>query len=125
MVDIHSHIVFGVDDGAKTIEDSLAMLELAAESGTTDIVATPHSEHYDAARVCLEAGRAVLVEKPFTVTAAESVLAKGFKNSTGGTATHVSCPSGVDAKVGETRTYALPNGKTAKVTLVSAEPYHS
>jgi len=44
MVDIHSHIVFGVDDGAKTMEDSLAMLELAAESGTTDIVATPHSD---------------------------------------------------------------------------------
>src|SRR6202451_3993309 len=44
MVDIHSHIVFDVDDGAKTIEDSIAMLELAAESGTTDIVATPHSD---------------------------------------------------------------------------------
>ncbi|HEX4273700.1 MAG TPA: CpsB/CapC family capsule biosynthesis tyrosine phosphatase [Bryobacteraceae bacterium] len=44
MVDIHSHIVFGVDDGAKTIEDSVAMLALAAESGTTDIVATPHSD---------------------------------------------------------------------------------
>jgi protein-tyrosine phosphatase len=51
MVDIHSHIVFGVDDGAQTIEDSIAMLEIAAESGTTDIVATPHSDHrfqYDA-----------------------------------------------------------------------------
>jgi len=44
MVDIHSHIVFGVDDGAKTIEDSVAMLEIAAEGGTTDIVATPHSD---------------------------------------------------------------------------------
>jgi protein-tyrosine phosphatase len=44
MVDIHSHIVYGVDDGAKTIEDSLAMLEMAAEGGTTDIVATPHSD---------------------------------------------------------------------------------
>ena len=44
MVDIHSHIVYGVDDGAKTIEDSLAMLEMAAECGTTDIVATPHSD---------------------------------------------------------------------------------
>src|SRR6185437_6769074 len=51
MVDIHSHIVFGVDDGAKTIEDSLAMLQMAAECGTTDIVATPHSDlryHFDA-----------------------------------------------------------------------------
>lgn len=44
MVDIHSHVVYGVDDGAKTIEDSIAMLEMAAASGTTDIVATPHSD---------------------------------------------------------------------------------
>jgi len=44
MVDIHSHIVFGVDDGAKTMEDSVAMLEIAAAAGTTDIVATPHSD---------------------------------------------------------------------------------
>lgn len=43
MVDIHSHICYGVDDGAGTIEDSLAMLEMAADGGTTDIVATPHS----------------------------------------------------------------------------------
>jgi protein-tyrosine phosphatase len=42
-VDIHSHILYGLDDGAKTIEDSMAMLELAASDGTTDIVATPHA----------------------------------------------------------------------------------
>jgi len=44
-VDVHSHIVPGVDDGAKTLEESVAMLRLAAESGTTDIVATPHANH--------------------------------------------------------------------------------
>ena len=44
MVDIHSHIVYGVDDGAKTMENSVAMLEMAAKCGTTDIVATPHSD---------------------------------------------------------------------------------
>ena len=44
MIDIHSHIVWDVDDGARTIEDSLAMLAAASESGTTDIVATPHAD---------------------------------------------------------------------------------
>src|SRR5258708_22483348 len=50
MVEIYSHIVYGADNGAQTIEDSLAMLEIAADSGTTDIVATPHSDlrfHFD------------------------------------------------------------------------------
>jgi protein-tyrosine phosphatase len=43
MIDIHSHVVWGLDDGATTMEQSLDMLRAAAESGTTDIVATPHS----------------------------------------------------------------------------------
>jgi protein-tyrosine phosphatase len=43
LVDIHSHILPGIDDGAQTIEESLEMLKLAAAAGTTDIVATPHA----------------------------------------------------------------------------------
>ena len=43
MVDIHSHILWDLDDGSPDIETSLAMLKLAWESGTTDIVGTPHS----------------------------------------------------------------------------------
>jgi protein-tyrosine phosphatase len=43
VVDIHSHVLWGMDDGAPTIEVSLEMLRLAAAAGTTDIVATPHS----------------------------------------------------------------------------------
>ncbi len=31
----------------------------------------------------------------------------------------------LNAKVGETRSYTVPNGNIVKVTLVSAEPYHS
>src|SRR5664279_5069009 len=43
MVDIHSHVVWGLDDGARDVEQSLGMLRAAAENGTSDIVATPHS----------------------------------------------------------------------------------
>jgi protein-tyrosine phosphatase len=46
MVDIHSHILYGLDDGARTLEESVAMIRLAAQSGTTDIVATPHADLY-------------------------------------------------------------------------------
>lgn len=43
MIDIHSHVLYGLDDGAKTIDESLAMVRMAAEHGTTDLVATPHA----------------------------------------------------------------------------------
>ena len=43
MIDIHSHIVWGVDDGPHTVAESIAMLRAAAEGGTTDLVATPHA----------------------------------------------------------------------------------
>lgn len=42
MVDIHSHILYGVDDGSKSEEMSLNMLALAVKSGVKEIVATPH-----------------------------------------------------------------------------------
>jgi protein-tyrosine phosphatase len=43
MVDIHCHILPGLDDGADSIETSLAMAEMAIEDGITHVVATPHS----------------------------------------------------------------------------------
>jgi protein-tyrosine phosphatase len=43
MIDIHSHILWGIDDGPDTLDESLAMLNIAAAAGTTDIVATPHA----------------------------------------------------------------------------------
>ena len=43
MIDIHSHILPGLDDGSKCLDQSVAMLRMAAEAGTTDIVASPHA----------------------------------------------------------------------------------
>ncbi|WP_067729051.1 tyrosine-protein phosphatase [Oceanobacillus damuensis] len=45
MIDIHSHILPGVDDGAMTEEDSLAMAREAVAQGITTIVATPHNKN--------------------------------------------------------------------------------
>ncbi len=41
-VDIHSHILPGVDDGPATIDQSIALAKEAVDNGLTDIVATPH-----------------------------------------------------------------------------------
>ena len=62
---------FAADFGIESYYGSYAALA-ADDSLDVIYVATPHSEHYEAARICLEAGRPVLVEKPFTVTAAET-----------------------------------------------------
>lgn len=42
MVDIHCHILPEVDDGARTMEEAVAMCRAAAADGITTIVATPH-----------------------------------------------------------------------------------
>jgi protein-tyrosine phosphatase len=45
LVEIHYHLLFGVDDGPKTLDDSLALAEASIQEGVTHIVATPHSNH--------------------------------------------------------------------------------
>ena len=45
MIDIHSHILFGVDDGPETIHQSVVLLEKAVKEGITDIIATSHVLH--------------------------------------------------------------------------------
>ena len=42
MIDIHAHILYGLDDGAENVETTLDMLEAANREGIDRIIATPH-----------------------------------------------------------------------------------
>jgi protein-tyrosine phosphatase len=42
MIDIHSHILPGIDDGARTLDEALDMLRIAIDQGVTTQVLTPH-----------------------------------------------------------------------------------
>jgi protein-tyrosine phosphatase len=64
MVDLHCHILPGIDDGAQTIEDSVAMAEDAIGDGITCVVATPHaSTEYRFSYAKVQAAREELQER--------------------------------------------------------------
>ncbi len=42
MIDVHNHLLFGIDDGSKSLEDSVLIIRKLSEIGITDIILTPH-----------------------------------------------------------------------------------
>jgi protein-tyrosine phosphatase len=45
LIDLHSHVLFGLDDGAADLEESVAICRAAADDGITVLAATPHVRH--------------------------------------------------------------------------------
>ena len=45
MIDIHAHILPGIDDGATSLDEAVAMARAAADAGCEAIFATPHQRH--------------------------------------------------------------------------------
>ncbi len=61
MIDLHSHVLPGLDDGARDLEESVAIAQAAAADGTTVLAATPHvREDYPTAVAEMERGVAEL-----------------------------------------------------------------
>lgn len=46
MIDIHHHLLPGLDDGARDLDTALAMAEMAIADGITHVVCTPHANHH-------------------------------------------------------------------------------
>ena len=51
MIDLHSHILPDLDDGARDLEEALHMAHMAVQSGVTSMIATPHCVDGGAASV--------------------------------------------------------------------------
>lgn len=75
MIDIHAHILPGVDDGSPDMLDSLLLAETAVESGVRTIIATPHShvlrdvrEHLRRVRAAYDALRAAVEARSLPLT---------------------------------------------------------
>lgn len=69
-VDMHNHILPGIDDGAKNVEESIALIKGFAEFGVTSFIATPHimDNYYP--------------NTPSTINEALSNLKKGLEKET-------------------------------------------
>ena len=43
MIDLHSHILPNIDDGSRSLEESIEIIKQAVSNGVTDIIVTPKS----------------------------------------------------------------------------------
>ena len=75
MVDLHHHLLPGLDDGSPNLETSVAMARIAAEDGISHVVATPHANNvytFDPAEIAkrTDALRSALAEQEIPLTIA-------------------------------------------------------
>ncbi len=60
--DLHSHLIPGIDDGSKSMEESITMIRMFMDQGYTKLITTPHimSHRYPNTRAVIEEGLAAL-----------------------------------------------------------------
>jgi protein-tyrosine phosphatase len=115
MIDLHTHILPGVDDGVKTMDDAIAFARVAAADGVTTVVATPHYREgfYMNARPDVLAGVEALNGRLRAEGIALSVLP--------GAEVHISADLVERVKSGHAPTLA-DNGRTVLFELSMSQP---
>jgi protein-tyrosine phosphatase len=63
MIDLHCHLLPGLDDGATDLADAVAMAQQAAQAGVTQVCATPHIRHDHDVRIYELTDRVALVDE--------------------------------------------------------------
>ncbi|QBN20657.1 tyrosine-protein phosphatase [Flavobacterium nackdongense] len=64
-IDIHSHLLPGIDDGAKTIQDSINLITALQGFGTSQCITTPHVMHHfweNTSEIIQETARSTRIE---------------------------------------------------------------
>lgn len=106
MIDLHVHALPGIDDGPPTVEDAVALARVAAASGTTTLVGTPHLDrHWSPSPEEVVAAREILA-----VALAEAGVEIDLL-----TGAEISLPSLVDLDEAELEAYALGTSRTLLV----------
>lgn len=84
-VDIHCHVLPGIDDGPETVDESLRMLRIARSDGITTIVATPHvrsgfynTKHSEIERAILNLMQ--MMDKPTLLKGADVTISPNLLN---------------------------------------------
>lgn len=90
LVDIHNHILPGIDDGAKTVQESVELLRGFSELGVKKLICTPHIMHnqYDNTPKTIKAAHDLLIQhlekvpdlNPIVEYAAEHMIDDNFEN---------------------------------------------
>ena len=92
LIDFHTHILPGIDDGSSSLEESIAMLRMTGEQGIRNVIATPHFyPQYDSlehflqrrdnafATLCEKTGE--MSELPTVILGAEVYFFRGMSQS--------------------------------------------
>ena len=117
IVDIHMHVLHGIDDGAKNMEESIVMLQQSAAQGVGTIVVTPHSWAIDSRGIDLVHARFSELKQ----TASEKQIPIDL---------HLGCemlvyPDTVNECIQKLKDGSYPTMASSNYVLTEFEPYFS